>query len=68
MNAAIIVMTILGCDDSATDCHYIATSAQRWTTIELCDSVSDKELAGYANAPYPLVIAVWADETACLVL
>lgn len=58
MNTALVLMTILGCDDSATDCHHIATLQQRWTSIELCDSVSEKELQSYANAPYPVVVAV----------
>ncbi|OHV81468.1 hypothetical protein [Rhizobium sp. LCM 4573] len=58
MNAAIIVMTILGCDDTGVDCHYIATAEQKWPTIELCDSVAEKHLVTYANAPYPVIIAV----------
>jgi hypothetical protein len=51
-------MTFLGCDDTATDCHYLATSQQRWTSIELCDAVSEKELERFANASYPVVVAV----------
>ena len=58
MNPAIIILTILGCDDSGTECHYVATSEKRWPTIEMCSAHSDSELAGYANAPYPVVIAV----------
>ncbi|MDS7597223.1 hypothetical protein [Agrobacterium tumefaciens] len=58
MKTALVLMTILGCDDSATECNYIATSPQRWTSIELCDAVSEKELESYANAPYPVVVAV----------
>ncbi len=58
MKTALVLMTFLGCDDSATDCHYIATSQQRWTSIELCDAVSEKELERYANASYPVVVAV----------
>lgn len=58
MKTALVLMTFLGCDDSATDCHYLATSQQRWTSIELCDAVSEKELERYANAPYPVVVAV----------
>lgn len=58
MNPAIIILTILGCDDSGTECHYVATSEKRWPTVEMCSAHSDKELAGYANAPYPVVIAV----------
>lgn len=51
-------MTILGCDDSAVDCHHVATLQQQWTSIELCDAASEKELGNYANAPYPVVVAV----------
>lgn len=58
MNSAIIILTILGCDDSGTECHYVATSEKRWPTIDLCSATSDKELEHYANAPYPVVIAV----------
>jgi len=58
LNPAIIILTILGCDDSGTECHYVATSEKRWPTIELCSATSDKELEDYANAPYPVVIAV----------
>lgn len=58
MKTALVLMTFLGCDDSATDCHYIATSQQRWTSIEMCDAVSEKELERYANASYPVVVAV----------
>lgn len=58
MNSALIIMTILGCNDSGTDCHYIATVNQRWPTIEMCDSVSEKQLPSYANQPYPVIIAV----------
>ncbi|MDE1158675.1 MAG: hypothetical protein PW791_10440 [Neorhizobium sp.] len=58
MNAALIVMTILGCNDAGTDCHYIATEEQRWPTVALCDSVSEQHLPSYANQPYPVLIAV----------
>jgi len=58
MNSALIVMTILGCNDAVTDCKYIATAEQRWPTVEMCDSVSEGQLSGYANQPYPMIIAV----------
>ncbi|WP_137128811.1 hypothetical protein [Rhizobium sp. FY34] len=63
MQAALIMMTILGCDDSATDCQYIATLNQRWPSIALCDSVSEKELQAFVNVSYPVVIAVCQDPT-----
>ncbi len=58
MNSALIVMTILGCNDAATDCKYIATAEQRWPSIQMCDAVSEQQLSGYANQPYPMLIAV----------
>ncbi|TNM62092.1 hypothetical protein [Aliirhizobium smilacinae] len=65
MNAALVVMTILGCNDSGTDCHYIATAQERWPTVAMCDSVSEDHLPKYANQPYPVLISVCQDpETA----
>jgi hypothetical protein len=61
MQAALIMMTILGCDDSTTHCQYIATLNQRWPSIELCDAVSEKQLQSFVNVSYPVVIAVCQD-------
>lgn len=58
MRTALVLMTILGCDDSATDCQHIATLQQRWTSIELCDADSEKNLGQFANASYPVIVAV----------
>ena len=58
MQTALIMMTILGCDDSVNQCHYIATSEQRWVSVELCDASSEKVLATYTNVNYPTVVAV----------
>lgn len=64
MRTAMVIMTILGCDDSTTDCQYVATLNQRWPSIELCNAVSEKELSAFANVSYPVVIAVCQDPTA----
>lgn len=64
MRTAMVLMTILGCDDSATDCQYVATLNQRWPSVELCNAVSEKELSAFANISYPVVIAVCQDPTA----
>lgn len=61
MNAALVVMTILGCNDSGTDCHYIATATERWPTVAMCDAVSEDHLPTYVNQPYPVLIAVCQD-------
>lgn len=58
MKTALIVMTILGCDDGVNECAYIASPEQRWVSIELCHAASERVLDGYSNASYPMVIAV----------
>ncbi|MCX8997719.1 hypothetical protein NOF55_11465 [Rhizobiaceae bacterium BDR2-2] len=58
MQAAVILMTIMGCDDAATMCHYVATPEQRWPTIALCEAASEEQLSAYANrSNYPVLIA-----------
>lgn len=58
MKTALILMTILGCDDTATQCHYVEMVDQRWQTIQECDANSEDKLRLYSNVPYPVVVAV----------
>lgn len=58
MQTALILMTILGCDDTATQCHYVEMLDQRWATIQECDASSEEKLQLYANINYPVVVAV----------
>lgn len=58
MQAALIIMTILGCDDSATQCHYVEMRDERWATVQACDAVSEDRLKGYSNLDYPVIVAV----------
>lgn len=58
MKAALIVMTILGCDDNVTQCHYISTVNGSWPTIAQCDTESRQELPKFSNRNYPVVVAV----------
>lgn len=58
MRTALVLMTILGCDDTATDCQHVATLQQRWTSIELCDAESETKLGDFVNASYPVIVAV----------
>ncbi len=58
MNAALVVMTILGCNDAGTNCKYVATVENRWPTIEMCDAVAEQHLTTHADQPYPMIIAV----------
>lgn len=58
MKAALIVMTILGCDDNVTQCHYISTVNGDWPSIAQCDTESQKELPRFSDRNYPVVVAV----------
>ncbi|RUM25463.1 hypothetical protein EFQ99_11960 [Rhizobium vallis] len=58
MQAVLIAMTILGCDDSVSQCNYVATVDKRWETVAACDAEAERRLKTYANVSYPSVIAV----------
>jgi len=58
MQAALIIMAILGCDDTATQCHYVELREERWATVQACDAVSEDRLKRYSNLDYPVVVAV----------
>ncbi|WP_412065904.1 hypothetical protein [Rhizobium sp. SYY.PMSO] len=58
MSLAVVVMTILGCDDGGINCRYIATVDQRWETVLACNDVSESRLNDYRDKPYPVIVAV----------
>jgi hypothetical protein len=58
MQTAIIIMTILGCDDTATQCHFVEMLDQRWATIQDCDAETEQRLSDYNTINYPVVVAV----------
>jgi hypothetical protein len=58
VKTAMIVMAIMGCDDSATKCTQLSLSEPKWDTVAACDKDSEKELSRYSNVHYPMVIAV----------
>jgi hypothetical protein len=58
MKTALIMMTILGCDDSVSQCAFVETPAERFVSIELCDAASEEILGRYTNIGYPTAVAV----------
>ena len=58
MKAALIVMSILGCDDAGVHCTPVDSVAQEWQTIAACDAASEKVLNGYRKVNKPMVVAV----------
>lgn len=58
MKTAFIIMTILGCDDSARQCHYIDQVTEQYDTVQACDGASESALYNYRDRNYPVVVAV----------
>lgn len=58
MKTALIMMTILGCDDSVNQCEFVETPSERFVSIELCNAASEEILTRYGNIAYPTAVAV----------
>lgn len=58
MKTALVLMTILGCDDTAVQCHYIDTVDRQWASIQACDADSESNLDRFTRLDYPVVVAV----------
>lgn len=58
MKTALILMTILGCDDSVNQCEFVETPPERFVSIELCNAASEEVLSRYGNIGYPTAVAV----------
>lgn len=58
MKTALILMTILGCDDSVNECEYVETAPERFVSISLCDAAAESVLERYSNISYPTAVAV----------
>ncbi|BCH66054.1 hypothetical protein [Agrobacterium vitis] len=66
MQASLVIMTILGCNDSVSQCQYIATAEQRWVSVELCNRDSENVLGQYSNVNFPSVVAFCQQQTVTL--
>ena len=60
LQEAMIVLSLLGCDDSGTQCEYLQTSDTRFETVEACSAASDAFLAASQDENYPAVVAICA--------
>jgi len=61
---ALIVLSLLGCDDSGTQCDFVRVGEERFETVEACRAASEPLLAASAEADYPTVVAVCSPESA----
>lgn len=58
MKTALILMTIMGCDDTATQCHHIQTIDQNYAGVAECNAQTDARLDALGTADYPMILAV----------
>ncbi len=58
MKSALILMTIMGCDDTATQCHYIETVDRTFATVADCNTETDKRLDALGTQNYPMLLAI----------
>ncbi len=60
VEAALIMMTVLGCDDSGVQCVPLEVYEPKWQTIALCDADAEGVLDQFTvtDANYPMIVAV----------
>lgn len=60
---ALIVLSLLGCDDSGAQCDFVRVGTERYETVEACRAASEPLLAASAEENYPTVVAVCSPES-----
>lgn len=60
LEAAMIMMTVLGCDDSGVECVPVEVYEPKWETIAACDADAEGVLETFSNSntSYPMIVAV----------
>lgn len=61
---ALIVLSLLGCDDSGTQCDFVRVGTERFETVEACRAASEPLLQASVEADYPTVVAVCSPQSA----
>lgn len=61
MKEALIVLTLLGCDDTSAQCHYLRTAAERFETTDQCRAASTRLLSESDEEDYPVIMARCAE-------
>lgn len=57
LKSAVIVMTVMGCSDDASQCEFIEQPQMEWETTEACEAATTDALRRYDDANYPVVVA-----------
>ena len=57
MKEALIVLTLLGCDDTGAECRYLRAAEERFETTDQCRAASTRLLSESADEDYPVIMA-----------
>lgn len=57
LEAAVIAMTVMGCNHQTEDCKVIAQPPKVWQSQSACDAAIPQVLEGALQAPYPVIVA-----------
>ena len=61
---ALVVLSLLGCDDAGLQCDFVRVEEQRFATLEECRAASEPLLVTTDEAEYPTYVAVCSPESA----
>ncbi len=57
IEAAVIAMTVMGCNHQSEDCQVIAQPPKVWQSQSACDAAIPRVIEGSLQAPYPVIVA-----------
>ncbi|HEX8216001.1 MAG TPA: hypothetical protein VF577_00930 [Allosphingosinicella sp.] len=57
MNPALYVIAILGCGEGEAPCQPVATAEARFESRQACLAATERTLARFAAADFPIVVA-----------
>ena len=57
IEAAVIAMTVMGCNHQSEDCKVIAQPPKVWQSQSACDAAIPRMIEGSLQAPYPVIVA-----------
>lgn len=55
MNAALIVMAILGCGDGGDQCQTVRNEKTSFTSVAQCNAAAEQTLVRYSGLTYPVI-------------
>lgn len=58
IKAALVAMTVIGCDCDAKLCEFIAETPAQWATVAECEAAMQSQIVGRNNFNYPLISGI----------